>query len=175
MIILKMQSVGWIMNTKKMICVVLAVVGIMTCFSSCSRKGAIDVIEKKLEDNSFDVYNVPDVGELDEVYYDYGEETTFIPQSAEGTAGISGYMIHDNKYYYSVRTKYDRNQHLTGISIMAYTDLTTGEKRYVCPDPLCAHAETWECPYVNKEGLYVRLCYRLQFREFHLHRQLLAD
>ncbi len=37
----------------------------------------------------------------------------------------------------------------TGDNFYAYVSTKTGEKHYICPDPLCSHDEESGCPYIN--------------------------
>ena len=41
----------------------------------------------------------------------------------------------------------------TGDNFYAYVSTKTGEKHYICPDPLCGHDEESGCPYINFDVL----------------------
>ncbi|MHB1151829.1 MAG: hypothetical protein ACYCWE_05625 [Eubacteriales bacterium] len=58
------------------------------------------------------------------------------------------YIIKENRLYF--RVKRDNND------MWAYVSLLTGEKFYLCPDPLCPHTEESGCKYLNlKELIFV--------------------
>lgn len=59
-------------------------------------------------------------------------------------------IISGNRIYFSVSSPTS-----TGDKIYAYISLETGEKHYLCPDPLCNHSENSGCKYAGIDNLTV--------------------
>ena len=79
-------------------------------------------------------------------------EMEYISNNITGMEGIFSPLfssINNNRFYFRVRRLYETDYISRGIGIYSYIDLTTGEHRLICPDPLCTH--TFECKYTGFE------------------------
>lgn len=113
---------------------------------SCKRDSSIDegilTDAGKITDKLIEEHNRYSAESLDDEYIDnYSDETLYNSGDLTDIAGIlSGqYNIFDGKYYFEVKKKYQDQNNMTGISMTASIDLLTGQKSYLCKDPLCTH------------------------------------
>lgn len=91
--------------------------------------------------------NIGDWIEL-ETEYQYNE-------SGDSSTGIinlfsnySNYILNNDRIYLKLA-----RQNSTGANLWAYVSLITGEKHYICPDPLCNHTNDSGCQYLYLDNL----------------------
>ncbi len=72
--------------------------------------------------------------------------------NSDGITNLNGgnyFHIQDRLYFKLTK----QTQFSTGDNFWAYVSTRTGEKHYICPDPLCAHDQDSGCPYIELEQL----------------------
>ena len=130
---------------------VILAITFLTLLSSC-RNANID--KKILEDadNFNNVFEINRDYSLEEYYGDYERETLSVPTDIDDFYDIYSPMynfFNNDRYYFTVKKRYETAHELDGREIYVYVDLKTGEKHYICSDPLCTHIEMGECKYLN--------------------------
>lgn len=78
--------------------------------------------------------------------------------NGDNTDGIKGSAVTSGDRIYIQLAKSDEMS--TGAPLWTYVNAKTGEKHYICPDPLCNHSrdkddESRGCPYVDFENLLI--------------------
>lgn len=120
-----------------------------SCTDTKSEDDALQKIQKYDNTVSVDIYNYQnDLAE----WLSPENEYVFNSDSDNSDSIIriydSTYTIKEDRLYFTVRR--DNND------VWAYVSLKTGEKFYLCPDPLCPHTEESGCKYLNlKELIFV--------------------
>ncbi len=130
---------------KKLACLLLS---LLMFAVSCGRDKAVDIaLLEKSNDVTALSLKAHMNQEENEYYGDYADEEGYTPPDLSEWEGIfpSTTRISGNRYYFTVKKKYQDAQHLTGYGISAYVDLATGEKHYLCNDPLCKHEYRSDC------------------------------
>lgn len=127
---------------------------IMFIFPSCRD---LSVDEQILNDANDEerLFTINRSSSLIEYYGDYAKENTYTPTSTEDIEGIysSNYQrINNERYYFTVKKRYETETQQTAREIYAYINTKNGEKNYICADPLCTHTELEECKYLNLIG-----------------------
>jgi len=123
-------------------------------FSSCRD---LSVDEKILNNanNEAHLFTINRSSSLVEYYGDYAKEDTYSPTSTEDIKGIYSPLyrkINNERYYFTVKKRYETETQQTAREIYAYINTANGEKHYICSDPLCTHTELEECKYLNLIG-----------------------
>ncbi len=84
-----------------------------------------------------------------------GGETYAPPKTDWDHILSSEYTVYDNKIYYNLQSyktipsPYGKGQNTGALIMHAYTDLSTLESSYLCPDPLCRHDDLHACLYTD--------------------------
>ncbi len=83
-----------------------------------------------------------------ETDYKYDENS----DNSDGIISLSGggYTHIQDRLYFQISKQ---TQLSTGDNFWAYVSTKTGEKHYICPDPLCGHDEESGCPYINLQQM----------------------
>lgn len=79
-----------------------------------------------------------------EKWYSKEESYNYTPDSDDNNISLSGsgtYTIVGDRLYYKAKINNEQT--------LAYVSLRTGEKFFLCPDPLCEHTEEYGCKYLN--------------------------
>ena len=133
---------------------------IISLLSSCSKENKGLVIEK--------TQNLLNDAPIAPEGYEYLEgvgswlepETEYKPASDEGivclTANYFGFS--DGNLYFRLRKAESKKDetgyyYTSGKDAYAYISSQTGEKHFLCPDPLCTHGAYSGCQYLNLYGL----------------------
>lgn len=77
-------------------------------------------------------------------WYSKEESYNYIPDSDDNNFSLSGsgtYTVVGDRLYYKAKINNEQT--------LAYVSLRTGEKFFLCPDPLCEHTEEYGCKYLN--------------------------
>lgn len=127
---------------------------------SCSKESKGLVIEKA-ENLLSDAPTAP-------VGYEYLEgvgswlnaETEYKPASDEGIVCLTAndFGLSDGNLYFRLRKAESKKDetgyyYTSGKDAYAYISSQTGEKHFICPDPLCTHGAYSGCQYLNLGGL----------------------
>ena len=129
---------------KKLTAILLAVLAL----TSCTAATEIDIAE------GLETYR--------EAYTESGRETEvpYTPpeeiQTEDTTTQWGGifspdFTVSGGKYYFETRRSESRGN---SVSMIAYTDLATGNSGILCPDPLCTHQSAEVCKYADLQGIY---------------------
>ncbi len=127
----------------------ICIAEICSCTDTKSEDDALRKIEKYDNTVSADIYNYQkDLAEWlsPEKKYVFNSDS----DNSDSIVRIynDNYIIRGNRLYFTI--KRDNN------NVWAYVSLLTGEKFYLCPDPLCPHTEESGCKYLNlKELIFV--------------------
>lgn len=72
---------------------------------------------------------------------------------SDGIIGIynHNYLLRDERLYFTINSGV--SDKTSGQPMWAYISLQTGEKHYLCPDPLCRHTEEDGCRYLDMQSL----------------------
>ena len=113
--------------------------------SSCGTGTTDDEIAANLE-NYESLYGETSTGDT---------ETEYVSTVTTGVEGIisNDWIIHDNKYYFV--TKKMSGLRRTGVEMISYIDLETGDSHIICPDPLCEHELDGNCKYVGFGDIFI--------------------
>ena len=131
---------------------------IFSLLVSCSKESKGLVIEKA-ENLLSDAPTAP-------VGYEYLEgvgswlnaETEYKPASDEGidTLFENNFILSGGNLYFQLKkeeTKKDENgtgyYYTSGKDVYAYISSQTGERHFLCPDPLCTHGSFSDCRYLS--------------------------
>lgn len=91
--------------------------------------------------------NIGDWIKLESEYQsnEYGDNSTGIINLF---SNYSNYILNNDRVYLKLA-----RQNSTGTNLWAYISLITGEKHYICPDPLCSHTSDSGCQYLYLDNL----------------------
>ena len=137
---------------KKLNLAVLAFLALLM-LASCSKENKGIVIDKaeKLADDAptaSDGYEY-----LEGVGSWLDEETEYKPASDENIKIIganSFYLQNENLYFTLKKEESKAGEYYTlGHPVYAYISNQTGEKHFICPDPLCTHGAFSGCQYLD--------------------------
>ena len=128
--------------------------------SSCSKDNKGIVIEKT-QNLLNDAPTAPEGYEyLDGVGSWLEPETEYKPASDEGIVGLTAnyFGLSDGKLYFRLRKAESKKDetgyyYTSGKDAYAYISSQTGEKHFICPDPLCTHGAYSGCQYLDLGGL----------------------
>ena len=144
---------------KKISFAALAVLALLL-LSSCSKENKGLVIEKT-ENLLSDAPVAPEGYEYLEGVGSWLEpETEYKPASDEGIVGLTAnyFGFSDGNLYFRLRKAESKKDetgyyYTSGKDAYAYISSQTGEKHFLCPDPLCTHGAYSGCQYLNLGGL----------------------
>ena len=128
--------------------------------SSCSKDNKGIVIEKT-QNLLNDAPTAPEGYEYLEGVGSWLEpETEYKPASDEGIVGLTAnyFGLSDGKLYFQLKKEESKKDetgyyYTLGHPIYAYISNQTGEKHFICPDPLCTHGAYSGCQYLDLGGL----------------------
>ena len=141
------------MLKKHLICSIYCIsILLMLCSCSYTEDEILEKVERytsvTVENTVYDYQNDLADWLTQETAYIYEEEH-------DTTSGIinlfdSNYNIMQERMYFQIRKPLENS---TGADFWAYISLKTGEKHYLCPDPLCEHTRNSGCQYVDLQTL----------------------
>ena len=126
----------------------------MIFFSSCRDLSTDEQILNRATSDEH-LFTIDRSSTLVEYYGNYSQEDIYSPTSTEDIEGIYSpryQKINNDRYYFTVKKRYETDTQQTAREIYAYINTANGEKHYVCSDPLCTHTELEECKYLNLMG-----------------------
>lgn len=133
---------------------------IISLLSSCTKENKGIVIEKT-QNLLNDAPTAPEGYEYLEGVGSWLEpETEYKPASDEGIVGLTAnyFGLSDGKLYFQLKKEESKKDetgyyYTLGHPIYAYISNQTGEKHFICPDPLCTHGAFSGCQYLDLGGL----------------------
>lgn len=142
------------MSKKQVLKIIYVIMTLALC--SCSTQKTRDEILKEAGQYTDNI-------SLDTAY-DYqknigewlGTETSYAyDENGDTSDGIinlymSSYILNKDRMYFQIGKLTSTS---SGANLWAYLSVKTGEKHYLCPDPLCDHSKNSGCQYLNFEIL----------------------
>lgn len=133
---------------------------IISLLSSCSKENKGIVIEKT-QNLLNDAPTAPEGYEyLEGVGSWLSAETEYKSSPYDNIVSLKGnyFSISDGNIYFQLKKEESKRDetgyyYTLGDPIYAYISSQTGEKHFICPDPLCTHGAYSGCQYLNLGGL----------------------